>query len=1069
MMGIPVPAIGSGRTGPHPDSGAHRARWFLAFVALYTATCLVVVVLGVGATPGPAFYAPVGVSAGAVARSRGRWRLAYLATSFIGVAAVRYMIGTPLAVSAAFATGTVVDIWVFAILAAWWPEVRRLNDVRSVLRFMAAASTAVLGGAVVAVPALITLRSAEPLIAVWLLQAGGHLLAMLAAVPLVMLGAAPFRRLTKRQVAELAGVIVGLLAAVWVGFDSRWSFTYIPVIIALLGVFRLGTPAAMVLPLLLTPLVIGQTRLGFGAFAHLPGGEPEQRLAVYAYGLTAVVGCWLIAALQSERGAALAILTTANAGLERRVAERTAVLARAVRDARLVADVAHQLAALGQGGDLVLSAIADVMARTLGDVCVVSRMSTSGRVAVPVAVRSPDGPLQAAVAATWLSLHQTADGVGLTGRVLATGRAIRLDGGPEVLAAASQPAVRPLLSAHGLHGALVAPMHAGVGIVGVLTLLRGPTGSDFDDADGALVQDLADRIGLALANARLHRDLQDSERRFRAAFDDGPVGMAVVCLEPERAGEFLRVNPALCELTGYPPELLVGMNDRQLTHPDDLAIDDALARSMVDGVSRHYLRERRLVRADGQVIWTRVSASVAAGDGMRYVISHMQDITASKTAEEELARRALHDPLTGLANRHLLMDHLDLALTRLERHPGRVAVLYLDLDRFKSINDSLGHDAGDRVLAEIGVRLGTVLRAQDTPARLGGDEFVVACPDMGDDDSARRLASRLVDAVRAPIRLGNRTVHPHTSIGVAITDTATMDAATLVRQADIAMYAAKRLGRDRVELYEAAHERRERRREAVEEDLHAALAGGWFRLFYQPIVDLADGTIVGTEALLRLAHPDRGLLSPDAFIDVAEDSDLITPIEEWVLREACRQLAAWHHIRPLEMSVNISGHQVTPHTLGRRVRDAVHDAGVDLTSLCLEVTERVLIGVEDAVLDELDLLAAMGVQIAIDDFGTGYSSLAYLQRLPVGTLKIDKTFVAGLSTAPRDQAIVSAVTALAQSLNMTVIAEGIENEHQLDELRRLNCHRGQGFHLARPRGGDDITELLRRPAALPHT
>ncbi len=570
------------------------------------------------------------------------------------------------------------------------------------------------------------------------------------------------------------------------------------------------------------------------------------------------------------------------------------------------------------------------------------------------------------------------------------------------------------------------------------------------------------------ASRHAEEELAESEGRFRAAFDDAPVGMGLIGLTGARAGQYLRVNAVLSKVTGYGEDELVGMDFRALTHPDDRVEDDAAAAELALGLREHTQRDKRLLHRDGRFVWVRSWTSVVKHEGRTaYAIEHVQDITSHKSAEELLAHQALYDGLTGIANRHLVMEHLQQALARLGREHGRVAVLYLDVDRFKGVNDTLGHEAGDQLLIEVAARVRATVRGVDTPGRLGGDEFAIVCPDISDAAGACRLAARIAEAVAAPLQVAGRTLHPQVSMGVALARSSTVGAADLLHQADTAMYAAKQRGRGRIELYRSSLDIPEQRRAVVETDLMEAIRHGWLHLQYQPVIEIQTGEIVAAEALLRVAHPERGLLGPHSFIDVAEESDLIFQIEDWVLRRACAQLADWQRDfprGPLEMAVNISGRQSARLALYRRVCTAARAAGVALSSLCLEMTERVLIDADHSVNADLQKLASRGVGIAIDDFGTGYSSLSYLQRFPVSTLKIDRTFVAGLGRNARDEAIVSAVTALGRALDLTIIAEGVETGQQLERVRQLGGHRAQGYLFAKPCDADDFARLLERQA-----
>jgi diguanylate cyclase (GGDEF)-like protein/PAS domain S-box-containing protein len=556
--------------------------------------------------------------------------------------------------------------------------------------------------------------------------------------------------------------------------------------------------------------------------------------------------------------------------------------------------------------------------------------------------------------------------------------------------------------------------------------------------------------------------LDDAGRIFRMAFDEAPVGMLIAQFAAGRPDEicFLHVNAAFAQMLGMPAADLVGMSCTGFVHPDDLAVDHVQVAEMFHGTRTRYLREKRVRRADGSWMWVRMAASVVECDGRPpHVIAHVEDITARRAAEAELARRALYDPLTGLANRALLLDHLEMSVLELGRERAALAVFYLDLDRFKDVNDTLGHDAGDEVLRQVGARLARAVRSPDTAARLAGDEFVVAAR-VRDDVQAIRIAERLHAGLAAPMPVRNRHLVVRPSIGVTTTTSVRAVPEDLLRESDLAMYQAKR-HRRRWALYDEALHRLALERLAVEESLRLALAQGRLRLHYQPIVDLADGRIVSVEALLRLDDDRRGLLHPDAFIDVAEDSDLIVPIGGWVLREACRQLARWHVIRPdFQVAVNVSARQVSSLALRRQVLDAAAGAGIDPSYLHLEITESLLVDAASDGVAELRRLADVGCRIVIDDFGTGYSSLAYLKRFPVGSVKIDRSFVAGLGRPGEDDAIVEAVTGLARTLHLTAIGEGVESRRQLDALRRLGCHCAQGFHVGRPVSAQDLTALL---------
>ncbi len=569
---------------------------------------------------------------------------------------------------------------------------------------------------------------------------------------------------------------------------------------------------------------------------------------------------------------------------------------------------------------------------------------------------------------------------------------------------------------------------------------------------------------MAADDVEEHRALlEDPEAWFRMAFDNAPVGMLVASLAPGHEGEIVLVNRALAQLLGTTADALVGRHAPDLSSPDDQPPDRLVIGELVAGTRGSYQREKRMRRADGSDVWVRVTVTLVSTDGSpAFALAHVEDTTDRRSVEDELARRALYDGLTGLPNRVLLVDELTLAVARTTQADGPMAVLYLDLDHFKDVNDTLGHAAGDEVLRQVARRLGDVVvgQSQTIAARLAGDEFVVVSR-VVDAASARALAARLHAAISVPMAIGDRAVVARPSIGIALAGSASDAAESLLRRADAAMYHAKHRTREAWALHDATLDALAARRIAVEESLRTALATDGFRLLYQPIVDLNDGRLVAAEALLRLEHPTQGLLAPDAFIDVAEDSDLILPIGEWVMDEATRQLARWQQRRhQLRVAVNVSARQVRHLVLADLVRAAVARSGIDPADLHLEITERVLLEANDDVLAQLRAVAELGCELALDDFGTGYSSLAYLTRFPVTALKIDRSFVAGLGTSGESTAVVEAILGLAEALGLGTVAEGVETAEQRETLREMGCEYAQGYHLGRPMSAAAFSELF---------
>jgi diguanylate cyclase (GGDEF)-like protein/PAS domain S-box-containing protein len=556
------------------------------------------------------------------------------------------------------------------------------------------------------------------------------------------------------------------------------------------------------------------------------------------------------------------------------------------------------------------------------------------------------------------------------------------------------------------------------------------------------------------------RRRRQDEARFRTVFDASPLPMGLTVGD---TGTYSAVNEALCRLLGRTREELVGASVRQILHPDDIPLADpagAAAAAAPDG--RHCV-EMRLLHSSGTVVTALVTLAWMDGsDGSRLLLAQMEDITARRAAEEALRRQAEHDSLTGLANRF----HLSRVLGEMGGERVNCAILFIDLDGFKLINDTRGHDVGDEVLVEVAARLRDATGPGDLVARFGGDEFVVVCR-AGDAGRARAAARRAADRIESvlaePVTTSSGTTHITASIGISDGAVAPGAPQDLLQRADTAMYHAKRLGKDRRAVYDAGLHERTVEYQRTEAILRDALDEHRFVVHYQPIVDIADASIVGFEALVRLLDADGQIVPPGRFIAVAEQSGVIVPMGAWVLAESCRTVAALSRRagRPLSVSVNVAARQAARSDLADTVTAALTAADLPPSALTLELTESALLDADETTLRQLTELRERGVYIGLDDFGTGYSSLTYLRRFPVSHIKVDRSFVTDMTTDGGNAAIVRAVTTLASDLGLFWVAEGIETDEQWRAVQALGPGFAQGYLFSRPLPAEVLDHILR--------
>ncbi|MEO5679045.1 MAG: EAL domain-containing protein [Acidimicrobiales bacterium] len=649
---------------------------------------------------------------------------------------------------------------------------------------------------------------------------------------------------------------------------------------------------------------------------------------------------------------------------------------------------------------------------------------------------------------------------------------IRLDApGREVLAGAGVLGLGlAAASAVAVRRRLVAPLHHLTGLAA-----RAAAGAISAD-DAAAARGAMAPLGGAVA------DLVAEVERSRAALVAEAIlqGSSDLTVILDGEGRILHASPAASAMLGRPSAWLVSKSFAGLAHLDDRPRLDDLGAGP-DGCAPPPLvpisAEVRLSHLQGHWVATEISSADLRGDpDVGAVVLNIRDVSARKAKEEDLLRRALYDPLTGLANRALFREHVEKALARLRRTPARPhAVLFVDLDGFKTVNDSLGHAAGDEVLIEVGNRLRRWMRPGDTAARLGGDEFAVLLENASEAE-AGELASRILKVLLTPTVVQGKAVVLTGSIGIALSETGE-DADELLRNADVAMYTAKAAGKSQFRMFEPAMHLAALRRLDLEADLRRAIDEHELFLAYQPIVDLATSRLTGMEVLVRWQHPTRGLIQPLDFISLAEDSGLIRPMGRLILDEACRQGQIWRTRYPghgdLRICVNASVRQIEDPAFYDEVANALAISGFDGRSLTVEITESLFMNDLNATVEKLSRLKELGLKLAVDDFGTGYSSLSYLRSLPIDILKIDKSFVAGVTFGIEQSAVAHAVVKLARTFNLKTVAEGIEQPEQAAQLLSIGADMGQGYWFSRPLPADKmeaflVADLARRVEADEH-
>ena len=647
-----------------------------------------------------------------------------------------------------------------------------------------------------------------------------------------------------------------------------------------------------------------------------------------------------------------------------------------------------------------------------------------------------------------------------------------------LLAAAAETALLRLSDP--LRAALRLPgdrSHACVLELSVRAGLRGLLVVASDDAASRTVrrtlQALATQVSLALESAALTEEVhrRTSEARFGSLVQHSSDLITVL----DSTATVVYQSPSIERVLGYRPEEVIGRRFESLI---DSAEQGRLMHLLADGGayagSEAQVIECSLRHRDGSVRQFEIlHTNLLEDEHVRGIVLNGRDVSERKAFEEQLAHQAFHDQVTNLANRALFGERVRHAVARSRREDYGLAILFVDLDDFKTINDSLGHAAGDQVLNEVAQRLTASIRASDTAARFGGDEFAVLLEGTDGPQTAADTAERIIEALTVPMTVEHKQLAVRASLGISVVEGGgTADADELIRNADAAMYIAKREGKGGYRLFEPAMHEGVLERLELRADLQRAITSDELELHFQPVVRLDDGTVAGLEALVRWRHPERGLIGPDQFISLAEEMGLIVPLGRWVLREGCRRAKAFQTMHPagdaLSMAINLSVKQLQHSDIVADVGDALAESRLEPGTLTLEITESVMMNDTDVAIERLEALKALGVRLAMDDFGTGYSSLSHLSRLPVDILKMDRSFLRAGAT-PEASGLATAVVALGKTLELDIVAEGIEFAEQWETLRDLGCDLGQGYHFARPMDADATFEFLRSGRATPLT
>jgi diguanylate cyclase (GGDEF)-like protein/PAS domain S-box-containing protein len=647
-------------------------------------------------------------------------------------------------------------------------------------------------------------------------------------------------------------------------------------------------------------------------------------------------------------------------------------------------------------------------------------------------------------------------GVGFVGAVWQTGEALWV---PDITL--DNRLIRKDIAAQtGWRSALLLPVFSHGELIGVLDF-NAPCIPEPDEYVLNVIRMLAAQIGDFHTRAATFKRLSESEELYSSTVELAAIGISHI--GPD--GRFLHANRRVCEMLGYTSEELLSKTVKDISHPDDRNATDHKLLELRSGRIDSLKAEKRYLHKDGSAVWVRITIAEKrdGGGDLRYDVSIIEDITERKRAESRIEYLATHDEMTGLPNRSSFLQMLNQAVHTSKRHGRHFAVLFIDLDRFKAINDSLGHEAGDTLLKTMAARFTEAIRKSDVVARLGGDEFIVLVNDVSEMEDIALVARQLISAALKPVTIKGQDCRVTASVGVATFPDDADDAEQLIKNADMAMYLAKEEGKNNFQCYSKEIQAMSVEKISLESNLANALDRDEFRLQYQAKVGLATGEIKGVEALLRWWNPVLGAVPPVQFIPVAEETGLIVLIGKWVLQTACAQNVSWQNqgLPPICMAVNISPRQFRDPGLVDDVAEVLRATGMEPSLLELEITESMVMHNTEQAILKLKAIKQMGVRLAIDDFGTGYSSLAQLKQFPIDTLKVDRSFIRDIPDNAEDRAITEAIIAMGRTLGVTVVAEGVETAEQQSFLRSRYCDQMQGFFFSKPSHPDEFASLLR--------